>query len=167
MGAVARRILSIHRSDEEIRATKAGIASIRFDDGKPYSPYKVAGRKNNEPCLAMDRPMDGGGTTSLQQYYPTKLQLFFFKNNKVLMAIVSWEGYGDDSNAYQMVRWSDISFENELGRGKRKRKTTDAYSPEPEKRVRKKKPRTRRKGGGNMQEVIDLLDGDDDDRSQV
>ena len=33
--------------------------------------------------------------------------------------------------------------------------------------MRKKKPRTRRKGVGNMQEVIDLLEGDDDDRSQV
>ena len=105
---------------EEIHATEAVAASYRFVDGEPYPPYKVVGRKCNEQCMAMDRPMEGGRTTTLQQHYPARLQLVFFKNNKVLMALITWEGYSDERDALQIVRWSDISFENELGRGKRK-----------------------------------------------
>ena len=83
------------------------------------------------------------------------------------MALIAWEGYTNDRDALQIVRWSNIKFDDELGRGKRKRKITDPYSPQPGKRSAKRKPESRAKRGEKIHEIIDLLDGNDDDKSQA
>ena len=168
MCAVARRILGTRRSEEEIRATETGVASIRFIDGFPYSPCKV-GRKNNEQCMAMDRPVGERHTTTLEQYYPAKLQVVLFKNNKADMALITWDGYSNERDALQIVKWSDMNFEDEMGRGKRKRTKTDAYIPphSPESGKRSKGKPKRKKRGKKLQEIVSLLDEDDDDKSRA
>jgi len=164
MTAVARRILGTRRSEEEIRETEARLASSRLIDGRPYPPFKF-GRRNNEQCYAMDRPVGERHTTKLQTYFPAKLQVVLCKNNEPYMALITWDDYGPEREALQIVKWNDINFEDELGRGKRKRTKTDAYKPESGKKS-KTKPK-RKKRGKKMQEIVDLLNEDDDDKSRA
>ena len=58
---------------------------------------------------------------------------------------------------------SSLMMSWEEGRGKK----TDPYSPRPGKRVTKRKPESRRKRGEKIQEIVDLLDGYNDDKSRA
>ena len=133
-----------------------------------YPPHVVR-KEFNELCMAKDRPMELGKKTPVEHYYPAKLKKVIILHDKAVMALVAWEGYNEVTNpkdALQIVTWDDIKWGHELGRGKRMRQQTDAYRPD----YPKTKPRRKQKVGGKMQEIIDLLDGeeeDDDEKSQA
>ena len=45
--------------------------------------------------------------------------------NEPHQALVDWDSYTDRIKRFGIVDWDDVSFEDQMGKGKRKRRQTD------------------------------------------
>ena len=80
---------------------------------------------------------------------------------------MDWDDYTDRVKRFQLVSWDDVSFETQLGKGKRKRRQTDFLRPGHEEKKKRKQTGRKVKLTGRMQEVVDHLNGDEDDEESV
>ena len=154
----ARGMLAMGRTGEE--------ETVRFVDGIAYHPRYV-GRQFYEQIHAMDRPMDRNPTAESEMHYPAKLVCVFFLDDEPHHAVVDWDDYTDRVKRFQLVSWDDVSFETQLGKGKRKRRQTDFLRPGQEEKKKRKQTGRKVKLTGRMQEVEDHLNGDEDDEESV
>ena len=90
-----------------------------------------------------------------------------FFSNRPLQSLVDWDNYSDRVKRFQLINWDDVSFQNQLGKGKRKRKQPDYLRPGLEEKKKRKQTGRKVNLTGRMQEVVDHLNGDDDDEESV
>ena len=163
----ARGILAMGRPvGEEDATTHRSVATAQYIDGREYHPSNV-GRELYKLCWAMDTPMDHSRTAESEMHYPARLICVFYRNNRPLQALVDWEDYTDRVKRFQIVGWDDIQFADQLGKGKRKRKRPDYLSLGHEEKKKGKRAGRKIELTERMQEVVNLLNGDDDDEESV
>ena len=116
------------------------------------------------------------GKISTELSFSAKLGFVSFLGGYPAFALISWDNWQGRRNEYQIVPYADIEFLTEMGRGCRKRKTTDAYKPESsfvrstQKRRGKKKKNTdvetkeNTDWEGKMAKINSLLDADDESK---
>ena len=67
----------------------------------------------------------------------------------------------------RFVRWSEIEFISDMGRGKRKRVKTDRYKPVDTEKKTGKEEKLEGDFDEDIREIMKILDGENDDEDNV
>ena len=62
--------------------------------------------------------------------YPAELEVVFLLNDVPCEVIIFWKVYDDQRNQIRLVPYADIMFNDQLGRGIRRRQKPDRLCPE-------------------------------------
>ena len=95
----------------------------------PYLPERIV-KIWRENCMAMDRYRGEKSITKSTILYPAELGVVYLLDHLPWEVLLSWNAYEDQHNQIQLIHYADIKFNDQLGRGMRRRQKPDRLLPE-------------------------------------